>query len=106
MLSVMCLSVFWGCFFTAPLPQLMEILLIERAFAGLVVQQGVGSVDGVVGAEEHFFAAIAANGFDCRRDRHPRGVAVEVGQRAEQVERRLAVGADAAVGVEHRLVSF
>ena len=62
------------------------------------MEQGILSVDRIVGAEEHFFAAVTAYRFDGGAYGNPCRVTVEVGQLevgqpAEQIQRDGVVGA-------------
>lgn len=67
----------------------MKILLTERALTGAVELHMGLAVDRVVGAKEDLLAAAGLHGVKRAPDRHPGGVAVEVRELCDQVDRLL-----------------
>ena len=73
--------------------EFIEVFLIQRSVTGLVMQIGIGTVDGIVGAEQELTAPPSLDRFEGAFDRHPCRITVQVIRFAEQLDRLAVIGA-------------
>ena len=89
---------------TELLTQFIKVFPIERAVARFVMKQRVGTVDRVVGSEQHLFTAVSSDCLERRGNGDPSGIAEEVRQLAQKLQRLRVVGTE--IHVYHYKVNF